>query len=129
MDAGSSEQLLCSPAKLHKKGFGQGCSLAGPQHADYYWGKVVQLRDRDAGSIPTGQTIPRLANPAWKCFAIPSLPGKLISVSEILFSKKGRMNPKSSWPVGVSARDYRWRAKGFVDDWRDSGFTLFGAPA
>src|SRR2546429_728009 len=84
---GASEQLLCSPTKLRQKGFSQGCSSAAPQHADYYWGKVVQLQDRDAGGILAFGT------------------------------GTARPIPKP------------WDAKGFVDDLRDSGFTLFAAPA
>src|SRR2546430_3815460 len=134
----AGEQLLCSPTKLRQKGFSQGCSSAAPQHADYYWGKVVQLQDRDAGgilafgtathrpnpkplatyvsikssestSIPTGQTIPRLANPALRSEEHTSeLQSQSNLVCRLLLEKK---NSQAYATFSIAESQVRWPPK------------------
>src|SRR5205823_3295193 len=108
-EARSSEQLLCSPSKLHKKGFSQGCSSAAPQTRRLLLGQSrptsrqrcgadfgFRNRDGPANSEAIGhitcrsnpadqlqlrraRQFPAAPNPAGECFAIPSWPSKLIS--------------------------------------------------
>jgi len=143
------------------------------KHADYYWGKVVQLQDRDAGrilafgtgtarpipkpsatcnvsvkssgstSIATGETIPRRAKSRRGMFRDSFVAKQADKRLEILSSCRKfcsaqgdfqprefcRITVRELWLLAGGMGNTDWDAKGFVDDLRDSGFTLFAAPA
>ena len=103
----------------------------------------VSVKSSGSTSIATGETIPRRAKSRRGMFRDSFVAKQADKRLEILSSCRKfcsaqgdfqprefcRITVRELWLLAGGMGNTDWDAKGFVDDLRDSGFTLFAAPA